>query len=125
MPSKKAPIASFPGHWAPPTTLLIYSVATPFPPPIMAVPLSPSMARGIRSPDPQGGYNVVAFQPLKDGKASWGHLPCFTDGFAGAAEAARASVERTGHRDERWDLMARFISRTTGTGASGASILSR
>jgi hypothetical protein len=42
---KKAPVASFPGHWAP-NDLLIYS-GNDFPPPIRAVPLSPSMARGI------------------------------------------------------------------------------
>jgi glucose/arabinose dehydrogenase len=42
---KKAPVASFPGHWAP-NDLLIYS-GNAFPAAYQAVPLSPSMARGI------------------------------------------------------------------------------
>ena len=41
---KKAPVASFPGHWAP-NDLLIYS-GNAFPA-VRAVPLSPFMARGI------------------------------------------------------------------------------
>ena len=45
-----------------------------------------------RSPDPQGGYNVV-FQPLKDGKAS-GPFVVFADGFAGAVKQPGQAAHR-------------------------------
>ena len=45
-----------------------------------------------RSPDPQGGYNVV-FQPLKDGKPS-GPFVVFADGFAGAVKQPGQAAHR-------------------------------
>ena len=113
--NKKAPVASFPGHWAP-NDLLIYS-GNAFPAAYQGGAFVAFHGSWNRSPDPQGGYNVV-FQPLKDGKPS-GHLwfsP--TDLPVRSSSPARP---RTGHRDWRWDLMAHFIYRTIGTGASGAS----
>lgn len=90
---KRAPIAIFPGHWAP-NDLAIY-----------AGPQFPAAYRGgafiafhgswNRAPFPQGGYNVV-FQPLADGKAS-GPFVVFADGFAGAIkEPGQAAYRPTG-----------------------------
>ena len=64
----RAPVAAFPGHWAPNDArdLSRHQVSGR---PIAAAPSSPSTAPGIARPCPQGGYNVV-FQPLADGKAS-------------------------------------------------------
>ena len=67
---KQAPVAAFPGHWAP-NDLLIYTGN--------AVPAAYQGGAFVafhgswnRAPEPQGGYNVV-FQPLADGKAA-GHF---------------------------------------------------
>jgi mono/diheme cytochrome c family protein len=90
---KTAPIAAFPGHWAP-NDLIIDNFAR-----------VPAAYRGgafiafhgswNRAPLPQGGYNVV-FQPLKDGKAV-GDFVVFADGFAGAyKEPGRAAFRPSG-----------------------------
>jgi glucose/arabinose dehydrogenase len=59
--NKKAPVASFPGHWAP-NDLLIYS-GNAFPAAYQGGAFVAFHGSWNRSPDPQGGYNVV-FQPL-------------------------------------------------------------
>ena len=76
--SKKAPVAAFPGHWAP-MSLLFYSGN--------ALPARYKNGAFIafhgswnRAPDPQAGYRVV-FQPLTNGATS-GEYETFADGFA-------------------------------------------
>ncbi len=75
---KKAPVAVFPGHWAP-MSLLFYSGN--------ALPARYKNGAFIafhgswnRAPDPQAGYRVV-FQPLTNGATS-GAYETFADGFA-------------------------------------------
>src|SRR6202007_2030549 len=79
---KQAPVAAFPGHWAP-NALVIYN-GTPFPKPYQGGAFIAFHGSWNRAPLPQGGYNVV-FQPLKDGKAS-GPYVIFANGFAGGNE---------------------------------------
>ena len=87
---KKAPVASFPGHWAP-NDLLIYS-GNAFPAAHQGGAFVAFHGSWNRSPDPQGGYNVV-FQPLKDGKPS-GPFVVFADGFAGAVKQPGQAAHR-------------------------------
>jgi glucose/arabinose dehydrogenase/mono/diheme cytochrome c family protein len=90
---KTAPVAAFPGHWAP-NDLLIYT-GTAFPNAYRDGALIAFHGSWNRAPEPQGGYNVV-FQPLKDGKAS-GDFIVFADGFAGAIkEPGQAAFRPTG-----------------------------
>ncbi len=79
---KTAPIAGFPGHWAP-NDLLIYG-GSAFPATYQGGAFIAFHGSWNRAPEPQGGYNVV-FQPLKDGKAA-GDFVVFADGFAGPVE---------------------------------------
>jgi glucose/arabinose dehydrogenase len=88
--NKKAPVASFPGHWAP-NDLLIYS-GNAFPVAYQGGAFVAFHGSWNRSPDPQGGYNVV-FQPLKDGKTS-GPFVVFADGFAGAVKQPGQAAHR-------------------------------
>ena len=91
--SKLAPVAGFPGHWAP-NDLLIYT-GSQFPAPYHDGAFIAFHGSWNRAPLPQGGYNVV-FQPLKDGKAA-GDYVVFADGFAGAhMEPGRAEFRPTG-----------------------------
>jgi glucose/arabinose dehydrogenase len=87
---KKDPVASFPGHWAP-NDLLIYS-GNAFPAAHQGGAFVAFHGSWNRSPDPQGGYNVV-FQPLKDGKPS-GPFVVFADGFAGAVKQPGQAAHR-------------------------------
>jgi glucose/arabinose dehydrogenase len=87
---KKAPVASFPGHWAP-NDLLIYS-GNAFPAAHQGGAFVAFHGSWNRSPDPQGGYNVV-FQPLKDGKPL-GPFVVFADGFAGAVKQPGQAAHR-------------------------------
>jgi glucose/arabinose dehydrogenase/cytochrome c5 len=90
---KTAPVASFPGHWAP-NDLLIYT-GTAFPASYQGGALIAFHGSWNRAPLPQGGYNVV-FQPLKDGRAA-GDFIVFADGFAGAIkEPGQAAFRPTG-----------------------------
>ena len=90
---KAAPVASFPGHWAP-NDLLIYT-GTGFPKAYREGAFIAFHGSWNRAPEPQGGYNVV-FQPLKDGKAA-GDFVTFADGFAGAIkEPGQAAFRPTG-----------------------------
>lgn len=89
----KAPVAGFPGHWAP-NDLAIY-LGTKFPEAYRGGAFIAFEGSWNRAPMPQGGYNVV-FQPLKDGKAS-GPYVVFADGFAGPRrEPGRAEHRPTG-----------------------------
>ena len=76
--SKKEPVATFPGHWAP-NGLFFYTGS--------ALPAKYKNGAFIafhgswnRAPEPQAGFNVV-FQPLRDGKAVGGY-EVFADNFA-------------------------------------------
>jgi glucose/arabinose dehydrogenase len=90
---KRAPIAAFPGHWAP-NDLLLYN-AQQFPEAYRGGAFIAFHGSWNRAPFPQGGYNVV-FQPLADGKAS-GPFVVFADGFAGAIkEPGQATHRPTG-----------------------------
>ena len=64
---KTAPVASFPGHWAP-NDLLIYT-GKAFPAAYHDGAFVAFHGSWNRAPAPQGGYAVV-FQPLKDAKAA-------------------------------------------------------
>jgi glucose/arabinose dehydrogenase len=90
---KRAPIAAFPGHWAP-NDLLLYD-GRQFPAAYQGGAFIAFHGSWNRAPFPQGGYNVV-FQPLADGKAS-GPFVVFADGFAGAVkEPGRAAHRPSG-----------------------------
>jgi glucose/arabinose dehydrogenase len=90
---KTAPVAAFPGHWAP-NDLLIYTGKS-FPAAYHDGAFIAFHGSWNRAPEPQGGYNVV-FQPLKDGKAA-GDFVIFADGFAGAIkEPGQAAFRPTG-----------------------------
>jgi glucose/arabinose dehydrogenase len=87
---KKAPVAYFPGHWAP-NDMLIYN-GTQFPRGYRGGAFIAFHGSWNRAPAPQGGYNVV-FQPLADGKAT-GKWVVFADGFAGAYKEPRRAAHR-------------------------------
>ena len=90
---KTAPVAYFPGHWAP-NDVLIYT-GKAFPAAYQGGMLVAFHGSWNRAPLPQGGYNVV-FQPMKDGKTT-GDYVVFADGFAGAIrEPGRAAFRPTG-----------------------------
>jgi glucose/arabinose dehydrogenase/mono/diheme cytochrome c family protein len=90
---KKAPVAFFPGHWAP-NDLLIYTGKV-FPASYQGGAFIAFHGSWNRAPLPQDGYDVV-FQPLKDGKAAGDYIT-FADGFAGATkEPGRAAFRPTG-----------------------------
>jgi glucose/arabinose dehydrogenase len=90
---KKAPVATFPGHWAPMSSLFYTGSALPA-----------KYRDGIfiafhgswnRAPEPQGGYRVV-FQPMTNGQPS-GEFETFADGFAGLP-AEQIQPDRAVHR---------------------------
>ncbi len=90
---RQAPVAAYPGHWAP-NDLAIYH-GTRFPEGYRGGAFIAFHGSWNRAPLPQGGYNVV-FQPLADGKAS-GPFVVFADGFAGAyKDPGRAAFRPTG-----------------------------
>ena len=89
---KKAPVASFPAHWAP-NDLLIYS-GKQFPAAYQGGAFIAFHGSWNRAPEPQGGYNVV-FQPLADGKAGSAFI-VFADGFAGAVKEPGQAAFRPG-----------------------------
>src|SRR5262249_17361800 len=87
---KQAPVAAFPGHWAP-NDLLIYA-GKAFPAGYQGGAFVAFHGSWNRAPEPQGGYNVV-FQPLADGKAA-GPFIVFADGFAGAVKEPGKAAHR-------------------------------
>jgi glucose/arabinose dehydrogenase len=91
--SKQAPVAAFPGHWAP-NDMLIYT-GTQFPEPYRDGAFIAFHGSWNRAPRDQAGYNVV-FQPLTDGKAA-GDYVVFANGFAGAhKDPGRAAFRPSG-----------------------------
>jgi glucose/arabinose dehydrogenase/cytochrome c5 len=87
---KRAPIAAFPGHWAPNDLALYYGQQ--FPTAYRGGAFIAFHGSWNRAPLPQGGYNVV-FQPLADGKAA-GPFVVFADGFAGAVKDPGQAAHR-------------------------------
>ena len=81
--SRKAPLAAFPGHWAP-MSLLFYTGST-FPAKYRNGAFIAFHGSWNRAPEQQAGYRVV-FQPLADG-AIGGAYETFADGFAGLPPA--------------------------------------
>lgn len=80
---KKAPVAAFPGHWAP-MSLLFYSGSS-FPAKYAQGAFIAFHGSWNRAPEPQEGYRVV-FQPLTNGATS-GAYETFADGFSGVSAA--------------------------------------
>ena len=80
---KKAPVAAFPGHWAP-MSLLFYK-GTAFPEHYRNGAFIAFHGSWNRAPEPQAGYRVV-FQPIASGTAS-AAFETFADGFAGVPAA--------------------------------------
>jgi glucose/arabinose dehydrogenase/mono/diheme cytochrome c family protein len=90
---KQAPVAAFPGHWAP-NDMLIYEGGA-FPAGYKDGAFIAFHGSWNRAPEPQGGYNVV-FQPMANGRAS-GPFVVFADGFAGAfKDPGKAAHRPTG-----------------------------
>jgi glucose/arabinose dehydrogenase/mono/diheme cytochrome c family protein len=87
---KQAPVAAFPGHWAP-NDMLIYE-GNEFPSAYKDGAFIAFHGSWNRAPGPQGGYNVV-FQPLRGGKAS-APFVVFADGFAGATKTPSGAAHR-------------------------------
>jgi glucose/arabinose dehydrogenase len=87
---KRAPIASFPAHWAP-NALVLYE-GQQFPSAYRGGAFIAFHGSWNRAPLPQGGYNIV-FQPLVDGKPS-GRYVVFADGFAGSVKEPGQAVHR-------------------------------
>jgi glucose/arabinose dehydrogenase len=90
---KKAPVATFPGHWAPMSALFYTGTALPA-----------KYRDGIfiafhgswnRAPEPQAGYRVV-FQPMANGQPT-GEFETFADGFAALAPG-QIQPDRAVHR---------------------------
>jgi glucose/arabinose dehydrogenase len=75
---KKAPVAVYPGHWAP-MSLLFYT-GTQFPEKYRGGAFIAFHGSWNRAPEPQAGYRVV-FQPLNAGQAS-AQYETFADNFA-------------------------------------------
>ncbi|MDQ6634877.1 MAG: PQQ-dependent sugar dehydrogenase [Gemmatimonadota bacterium] len=80
---KKAPVAAYPGHWAP--MALVFSNGSSFPAKYNGGAFIAFHGSWNRAPDPQAGYRVV-FQPMSGGAAS-GAYETFADGFAGVPPA--------------------------------------
>ncbi len=76
--SRKAPVAAYPGHWAP-MSLLFYD-GSAFPARYRNGAFIAFHGSWNRAPEPQAGYRIV-FQPMSNG-ASAGDSETFADGFA-------------------------------------------
>ena len=79
--NKKAPVATFPGHWAP-MSLLFYN-GSAFPAKYKNGAFIAFHGSWNRAPEPQEGYRVV-FQPMSNGAAN-GAYETFAIGFAAVA----------------------------------------
>ncbi|MDE1914534.1 MAG: PQQ-dependent sugar dehydrogenase [Sphingomonadales bacterium] len=86
----KAPIAAFPGHWAP-NGLLIYEGAQ-FPAAYREGAFIAFHGSWNRAPGPQQGFNIV-FQPMRNGRAT-GHYVVFANGFGGPGQASGNALYR-------------------------------
>ena len=75
--SKKAPVAVYPGHWAP--NDLTFYTGSMFPAKYRNGVFIAFHGSWNRAPEPQGGFRVV-YQPLRDGRAS-GAFETFAENF--------------------------------------------
>ncbi|HEY0777419.1 MAG TPA: PQQ-dependent sugar dehydrogenase [Gemmatirosa sp.] len=75
--SKKAPVAAYPGHWAPMASM--FYTGTEFPAHYRGGAFITFHGSWNRAPLPQAGFRVV-FQPMANGRAS-GRYETFADGF--------------------------------------------
>lgn len=89
---KLAPVAAFPGHWAP-NDVTLYG-GNQFPKEYDGGAFIAFHGSWNRAPFPQQGYDVV-FQPLADGAAS-GQCRIFADGFAGGLKDPGAAHRPSG-----------------------------
>ncbi len=116
--TKKAPVAVYPGHWAPMSVLFYTGNALPA-----------KYRDGVfiafhgswnRAPEPQAGYRVV-FQPMSNGQAS-GDVRDVRGRLRRAAARTRSSriARCTGRSDSRRGRTGRFTSRTMREGESTA-----
>ena len=87
---KKAPVAVFPGHWAPMASL--FYTGTQFPERYRGGVFISFHGSWNRAPRPQAGYRV-AFLPMANGRAS-GEYETFADGFAQGKLQPDAAVHR-------------------------------
>ena len=93
--SKKEPVGTFPGHWAP--NALMFYTGSEFPAKYKSGAFIAFHGSWNRAPEPQGGFNVV-FQPLDaSGKAS-GRYEVFADNFSPNVGRGRASAASGAHR---------------------------
>jgi mono/diheme cytochrome c family protein len=88
--TKKAPIATFPAHWAP-LDLTFYR-GKMFPARYRGGVFIAFHGSWNRAPFPQQGYNVV-FVPFSGGNPS-GQFEVFADGFAGAVKSPAQALHR-------------------------------
>ena len=86
------PVAAFPSHWGP-NDLAVYG-GRAFPASYRGGAFIAFHGSWNRAPAPQAGYNV-AFQPLRDGRAS-GPWVVFADGFAPVNDPGKAAYRPTG-----------------------------
>jgi glucose/arabinose dehydrogenase len=92
---KKAPVAAFPGHWAP--NALFFYTGSSFPAKYKNGAFIAFHGSWNRAPEPQAGFNVV-FQPLtKDGRTA-GAYEVFADSFAPNVGTGRANAASGAHR---------------------------
>ena len=91
--TQKAPVAAYPGHWAP--MALHFYTGNALPAKYRAGVFITFHGSWNRAPEPQAGYRVV-FQPLSGNQAS-GEYETFADGFAGLP-AAEIQPDRARHR---------------------------
>jgi glucose/arabinose dehydrogenase len=87
---KRAPVAAFPGHWAP-NDVAVYD-GRQFPSGYRGGAFLAFHGSWNRAPFPQQGYDVV-FQPLADGRAAR-QCVIFADGFAGREVNPEAAQHR-------------------------------
>jgi len=90
---KKAPVAAFPGHWAP-MSLLFYT-GNALPAKYKDGVFIAFHGSWNRAPEPQQGYRVV-FQPMSNGQAS-GDFETFANGFAELPDS-QIQPDRAKHR---------------------------
>jgi glucose/arabinose dehydrogenase len=86
----KDPLMGFPAHWAP--NDLEFYTGTQFPERYRGGAFIAFHGSWNRSPEPQGGYNVV-FAPFS-GDGPTGEWEIFADGFAGADKSPRGADHR-------------------------------
>jgi glucose/arabinose dehydrogenase len=88
---KQAPVAAFPGHWAPMSAA--FYTGTQFPARYRDGVFVAFHGSWNRAPLPQAGYNV-AFVPMRAGQPA-GQYERFADGFAGAARLDNPGARST------------------------------